>query len=393
MHTHSALSDTPDAIQRYRVIFAGIAALILTVGLARFAYTPLLPVMRQEAGLSLLAGGWLATLNYGGYIAGLLVASWFGGLRLEFQIYRASLVVAVVSTAAMGMTDNLILWALLRFVAGFASIAGLVLASGLILDWLSRHGHRPELGLHFSGLGFGIAVSAVAVGVMADLPWDWQWINLGLLGLVFFIPAWWWMPQPASEQDAAPDTAAVPSRRWLNLMAAAYFCAGFGYVITATFIVDILEALPLLAGRGGWIWLLVGGAAIPSSFLWDRVATALGQMPALLLAYALHTVSIILPFLADSSALNLLGAALWGATAVGIVSLSLSIVGRRYPANPAQAMARLTLSYGVAQIVAPALAGYIASFTGSYRGSLGVAATVMLAGMALLVVIGRKAPE
>lgn len=57
MRTHSAVSREPDAIQRYRVILAGIAALILTVGLARFAYTPLLPVMRQEAGLSLLAGG------------------------------------------------------------------------------------------------------------------------------------------------------------------------------------------------------------------------------------------------------------------------------------------------------------------------------------------------
>src|SRR5690606_10604549 len=172
--------------------------------------------------------------------------------------------------------------------------------------------------------------------------------------------------------------------RWLNLMAAAYFCAGVGYVISATFIVDILETLPLLTGRGGWIWLLVGAAAVPSTFVWDRAAAALGQIPALLFAYALQTVSIVLPLLTDSAALNLLGAALWGATAVGIVSLSLSIVGRRYPANPARPMARLTLSYGVAQIVAPALAGYIASFTGSYRGSLGVAAAVMLAGMALL---------
>lgn len=258
---------------------------------------------------------------------------------MKFQIYRASLVIAVVSTAAMGMTDNLLLWALLRFVDGFASIAGLVLASGLILDWLNRHGHRPELGLHFSGIGFGIAVSAVAVAAMADLPWDWQWINLGLLGIVFFVPAWWWLPRPDDEHAAASGAAAVPSRRWLNLMAAAYFCAGFGYVISATFIVDILEALPLLAGRGGWIWLLVGAAA------------------------------------------------------VGIVSLSLSIVGRHYPANPARAMARLTLSYGVAQIVAPAMAGYIASFAGNYRGSLGVAAAVMLAGMVLLIVIGRKASE
>jgi predicted MFS family arabinose efflux permease len=390
---HIVTSDHSAAAQRYRVIFAGISALILTVGLARFAYTPLLPVMRHEAGLSLLAGGWLATLNYAGYIAGLLVASWFGGLQLKFQIYRACLLIAVVSTAAMGMTENLYLWALLRFIAGFSSIAGLVLASGLILDWLNRHGHRPELGLHFSGLGLGIAVSAVAVAAMSNLPWDWQWINLGLLGILFFIPAWFWLPRPAGEHVSPPGAAAVPSRRWLNLMAAAYFCAGFGYVISATFIVDILEALPFLAGRGGWIWLVVGAAAVPSTFVWDRVAGRVGQISALLLAYALQTISIVLPLVTDSAALNLLSAGLWGATAVGIVSLSLSIVGRRSPANPARAMARLTLSYGIAQIVAPAMAGYIASFTGSYRSSLGVAAAVMIAGMLLLIALHRNAVE
>jgi predicted MFS family arabinose efflux permease len=394
MQIHPATSEAPNGIQRYRVILAGISALILTVGLARFAYTPLLPVMRQEAGLSLLAGGWLATLNYAGYISGLLVASWIGGLQFKFQLYRASLVIAVVSTAAMGLTDNLYLWALLRFIAGFSSIAGLVLASGLILDWLNRQGHRPELGLHFSGLGLGIAASAVAVAAMSDLPWDWQWINLGLLGILFFVPAWFWLPRPEGEHVAAPGAAPVPSRRWLNLMAAAYFCAGFGYVISATFIVDILEALPLLAGRGGWIWLVVGAAAVPSTFVWDRVASRFGQIPGLLLAYALQTISIVLPLLTESAFLNLLGAGLWGATAVGIVSLSLSIVGRRFPANPTKAMARLTLSYGIAQIVAPAMAGYIASFTGSYRGSLAVAAAVMIAGMLLLMMVGgRKMAE
>lgn len=393
MQSHPAAAEPSASATRYRVIIAGISALILSVGLARFAYTPLLPVMRQEAGLSLLAGGWLATLNYGGYITGLLVASWLGGLRAKFQIYRASLVIAVVSTAAMGLTENLYLWGLLRFIAGFSSIAGLVLASGLILDWLNRHGQRPELGLHFSGLGFGIAVSAIAVAAMAPLPWNWQWIGLGVLGVAFFVPAWWWLPPPQGEHTAAAGAASVPTRRWLNLMAAAYFCAGVGYVISATFIVDILEALPLLAGRGGWVWLVVGAAAIPSTFVWDRVAARFGQIPALLLAYALQTISIVLPLVTDDVVLNLLSAALWGATAVGIVSLSLSIVGRRYPANPARAMARLTLSYGVAQIVAPALAGYLASFAGSYRQSLVMAAVVMIVGMALLVVIDRKTAE
>jgi MFS family permease len=85
---------------------------------------------------------------------------------------------------------------------------------------------------------------------------------------------------------------------------------------------------------------------------------------------------------------------LYGGTFVGIVSLTLSIIGRCFPANPAKAMARLTLSYGVAQIVAPAMAGYIATATGSYRGALFVAAWVMAAGMLFLIALQRQAqPE
>ena len=196
-----------------------------------------------------------------------------------------------------------------------------------------------------------------------------------------------WLPAPVTVQAAAGTSApalAAPTQRWMWLMIATYFCAGFGFVTSATFIVAILVKLPLLAGKGSWVWVIVGLAAAPSGFVWDRVANALGRMHALMIAYGLQIISIILPVFSDSPALNVLGALLFGATFVGIVSLTLTIVGRHFPANPAKAMAKMTLSYGVAQIVAPAMAGYIATATGSYHGALIVTAVFMLAGMALL---------
>ena len=155
-------------LARYKVILAGISALILTVGLARFAYTPLLPIMRDGAGLSDVAGGWLATINYLGYMSGALLASCIGRLSVKFMLYRVCLVLAVVTTLGMGLTDNVVLWAALRFVAGVSSIAGLLLASGLVLNWLTRHHHRQELGLHFTGLGLGIVVSGLALASMIE---------------------------------------------------------------------------------------------------------------------------------------------------------------------------------------------------------------------------------
>ncbi|HQQ70240.1 MAG TPA: YbfB/YjiJ family MFS transporter, partial [Alicycliphilus sp.] len=155
--------------------------------------------------------------------------------------------------------------------------------------------------------------------------------------------------------------------------------------------VAIVEKMPLLAGKGALVWTVLGIAAIPSTLLWDRIARALGPVAALLLAYGLQIVSIALPIVSDGLAWNLVGALLYGGTFAGIVSLALALVGSRFPANPAKAMARLTLGYGAAQIIAPALAGSIAAATGSYQGALAVAAAVMAVGMLLLAAL--RAPE
>lgn len=380
--------SSPDAAaSRWRVILAGIAALVLSVGLARFAYTPMLPIMRADAGLSAMAGGWLATVNYGGYMLGALIAASVGNLSHKYHLYRLWLVAAVLTTGAMGLTHDPVIWAVLRFVAGLSSTAGLLLASGLVLNWLLRHGFRPQLGLHFTGLGLGVAISGLAVEAMSrGVSWDQQWLLLGGLGLLFFLPAWLWMPAPASVHQQTLLTAPRhPGQRWMLWLIAAYFCAGFGYVISATFIVAIVEKLPVLAGQGTWVWVIVGLAALPSSFLWDAAAHRWGHVRALLLAYATQIVSILLPALNDGAVLNILSAVLYGGTFVGIVSLTLALIGRYFPLNPAKAMARLTLSYGVAQVLAPAIAGYIARESGSYRGSLLIAAAAMMVGMACLV--------
>lgn len=381
-------------IKRYQVVLAGICALILTVGLARFAYTPLLPVMREQAGLSHLAGGWLATINYAGYMAGTLLATRISDLRWKFWGYRIGLVLAVLSTAAMACTSDVVVWGVFRFLGGLSSIAGMLFGSGLVLNWLVRRGYQAELGLHFMGIGLGIVVSGLAVGGMADwLEWRGQWLGLGLLGMVFCLPAWWWMPEPAHIDAAAgaqPGTPVRGQHASMRLLQAMYFCAGFGFAISATFIVAILVKLPLLAGRGSWIWVIVGLAATPSCFLWDRAAAAFGPLRALLIAFALQTLSLLIPAVTDGAFLNVCGALLFGATFVGIVSLTLALVGRRFPDNPAKAMARMTLGYGVAQIIAPAMAGTIAASTGSYRNALLITAGVMVCGMVVLQVLSRE---
>lgn len=370
--------------ERVKVLSAGILSLILMLGIARFAYTPLLPLMQKQAGLGISEGGWLAAINYMGYLSGAIIASLISSLTLKDRLYRIGLVVAVVTTAGMGLTENIWLWSLLRYIAGLSSAAGLLLGSGLILNWLIRHEHKSELGIHFSGVGLGIAFCALAVELMAPgFDWNQQWLLLAAIGILLLIPAWRWLPRPDLSTVTLSGevmTDCPPSRPFLKLFMAAYFCAGFGYVVSATFIVAIVEQLPGLEGKGTWAFVVMGLAAAPACIIWDLIARRVGYLNALLVAFLLQALGILLPVIESNLFFVMVGAILFGATFIGIVSLVLTMAGRFYPTRPAKMMGKMTISYGVAQILAPALIGLMAEYSGSYSHGLYMAAVMIVMG-------------
>ena len=378
---------------RLKVMTAGIFSLLLTLGVARFAYTPLLPLMQQQAGLGVAEAGWLAAINYAGYLSGALLAMLGGDLVFKDRLYRAGLVVAVASTAMMGLSNHFTVWAVSRYLAGLSSAAGMLLGAGLVLNWLIRHGHRSELGIHYSGIGLGVVLCSVAVAWMDQvLDWRGQWLALTLLGGLLAVPALAWLPVPprtVASQGAQTWHDSPPTPAFLRLFMAAYFCAGIGYVVSTTFIVAIVERLPGLEGQGKWAFLAIGIAAAPASIVWDFVARRVGDLNALITAALLQIAGILLPVAGGGLALTLAGALLFGGTFVGIVSLVLTMAGRYYPGRPAKMMGRMSLAYGSAQIVGPAVTGWLATRFGSYQAGLYLAAGIMVLGTALLLLLKR----
>ncbi|MGB1110331.1 MAG: YbfB/YjiJ family MFS transporter [Gammaproteobacteria bacterium] len=376
-----------DGAARLKVLSAGILSLILTMGVARFAYTPMLPLMREQAGLGVSEAGWLAAINYVGYLSGALIASMISDLHLKDRLYRLGLLVAIASTVLMGVTDNAWLWAASRFVAGLGSAAGLLMGTGLILNWLIRHDHRGELGLHFSGAGLGIAFCAVVVELSHPaLDWHAQWYLLSALGVLLAIPAWAWLPPPDSSavtRGGADMHDSPPSKAFLRVFIAAYFCGGVGYVVSATFIVAIIENLPGLEGQGAWTFMVMGLAAAPACILWDLVARRIGHINALVWAFVLQIGGILLPLIHADLTLAMISAALFGATFIGVVSLVLTMAGHYYPTRPAKMMGKMTVSYGVAQILAPAITGQLAERFGGYDAGLYMAAAAVAVGALL----------
>lgn len=377
--------------ERIRVLGAGIFSLILVLGVARFSYTPLLPLMQKQAGLGIAEAGWLAAINYAGYLSGALIASLIGDLVLKDRLYRIGLVLAIVSTAVMGLTTDPAIWAVSRYFAGLSSAAGMLFGTGLILNWLIRHDHRSELGIHFAGIGLGIAGCAAAVALMSRwLDWREQWFVLTAIGCLLLVPALRWLPAPDS--SALTKTGQKlednpPGPLFMRLFMAAYFCAGIGYVVSATFIVAIVERLPGLAGQGNLVFLAIGLGAAPACINWDLIARRTGDLNALILAAILQIVGILLPVTIGGLFATLIGALLFGGTFIGMVSLVLTMAGRFYPTRPAKMMGKMTLSYGAAQIVGPAVTGWLAIQLGSYAAGLYFAAAVMVVGSLLLLVL------
>lgn len=379
-------------LTRVRVYFAGICSLIVTAGVARFSYSLLLPIMQDGAGLSELGGGWLATSNFMGYMAGVLLASKLHNLNYKCNLHRAYLILSVITSVAMVMTTDIVLWAVLRFLAGTCASGGFIIASGLILKWLVKNNHRAELGIHFAGAGVSIIVTSVLVEVMLRLSADWQqqWLALAFMAAIVAIPAWLWIPHPFVDgQDVTTTKDNPPSRMFTSLMMLAYFCAGYGYAVSSTFIVDIVERTPGLEGRGTLAFLLIGFAAMPAALVWDRIARKTGYLYALLVAYILQVAGIILPAINDTLPVVLLSALLFGGTFIACVSLVLTMAGKFFPSNPARFMGVMTLAYGAAQIIAPVFTGYLTAAFGSYNLGLYLSAGVMIIGAVFLLGLVR----
>jgi len=379
-------------VEKIRVLLSSVLGMMVTVGIARFAYTPMIPEMTQGIGLSESVAGYLASANYAGYLIGALLISRLQNIRLKVMLYQLGLAGAVITTVAMAYTTQEWLWYVLRFLAGLSSAAGVLLGAGLLMLWLLRHQQKPELGVFFSGLGLGIALTALISEVISTrFTWDEQWQIYAAAGLFLLIPVRLWMPDFHTSAMTA-KSASAPVRRHPQFMLTlqmAYFCAGAGYVVSATFLVAIARSTPSLADSSNGLWLVVGLSAALGCWLWDLYVRRVGDWPALLLAYVLNGLSVLLLLIGDDFWLVMLSAIIYGASFIGIVSMMLALVGRLYPANPSRPMSHLTFSYGLAQMIAPAITGYLAEQQGDYQQGLLLTAVVMGVGTVLLLIAMR----
>lgn len=368
--------------------------MMVAMGIGRFAFTPILPLMQRDLGMSHSLAGGLASLNYIGYLAGaLLCAVWPRILRSK-MVNIAALGSCITSTLLMGMTISPFWWGGLRLVAGLASALLFVVIAIEVSEILVQNRHSRWSSALYGGIGLGIALSGAMVPLLDRFGgWRSAWLGMGTLSVVLALAgiSLAGKRQPAIAVPDGTGTPAPVNLTGITRLAAAYLLEGVGYIVSATFLVTMIAHTPGLSGFAPWSWVAVGLAAAPSTVLWQLTAARIGVRPALTLAYLLQAVGIFLSINATSAIRAGLAAVIFGGTFLGIVALAMAEGGRRCGSQGRRGAAIMTACFGAGQVVGPSLAGLLADKQGDFSLPLLLAGIVVTIG-GLLVATDSRFP-
>jgi len=351
------------AVRPYTGPMHGLLALAIAMGIGRFAFTPLLPMMQAGAGVTLAQGGWLASANYVGYLVGALMAvtlHWSAAATI-----RVGLGAVGITTVAMGFTQDFAAWMALRFAAG--------VTSAWVLVFVSAWGFE-RVAVVFSGVGTGIAVAGlICVGLMAAAATPaTAWITLGVVALVATV-----IIAPAFRTPARAANGAVAPLAWTpesRRLVACYGAFGFGYIIPATFLPAMARQASADPAVFAWAWPVFGAAAAASTLTTDRLRRSLGDRRVWILGHVVMAVGVVVPVIADwipaCAGMTSLAGMTLSAVLVGGTFMVVTMAGfqeaRRVAGPGARTLiAAMTSAFAAGQIAGPLLVAIGPGFTGS----------------------------
>ena len=383
---------------------AGACASLVGIGLARFAYTPLLPAIIDARWFPASTAAYLGAANLGGYLAGALSGGWLARRADSTPVLRAMMLVATVSFFACSVPVSFLWFFAWRFVSGLSGGALMVLAAPAILSHVAPTRRGFVGGAIFSGIGLGIAASGTIVPVLLRESLTESWLGLGVCGLLLTAVAWNGWPRSRAGGKAltssrhashAPhaNTRGGPQARALApgavyALYAEYALNAAGLVPHMIFLVDfVARGLGKGLDSGAQYWVLFGLGAILGPLITGHIADRVGFGPALRGVLVLQIVTVALPALTSSPVALIVSSVLVGAAVPGIVPL---VLGRLHelladkPAAQKQAWGTATTCFATMQAAAAYGLSYLFAHDGGNCRLLFLIGTAALA-MALAI--------
>jgi len=402
--------------QRKKAGFAGIhyglAILVMgmlvvagALGLARFGYGMILPAMQQNLGLTHDQTGIIASANMLGYLVSALAAGMLAARFGPRVVVAAGLLWTGITLLLTGFVQGPNTAALVRFFTGVGSAGGNVAMMGLVSAWFAPARRGMAAGFMVGGSGIAIAFTGWLIPYINSISpvdgWRYSWFALGIvvmllgaaswqvlrntpaeknLGLIGEIPGAALKKEQADAGSGIKDLIKIPS---VIPLAAQYFCYGFSYIITATFLVSyLIDEVGCTQELAGSIWSTVGFLSIGSSLIWGMLSDKLGRRAILVTLFCFQALAYsLLLFKFSQGWLLWLPAVLFGLTAWGVPSLTASCSGDISDAKRAPAVIGfVTFVFGFGQVLGPLVSGYIKEYTLSFHGAFLLATVMALMG-------------
>jgi predicted MFS family arabinose efflux permease len=386
---------TPSA---WRATMAGLCASLVGIGLARFAYTPLLPVIIQAHWFAASAAAYLGAANLAGYLAGALIAAPLAARLPAPAILRGMMLTATAAFFACAWPVSFLWFFAWRFAAGIAGGALMVLAAPTVLPHIPPARRGIASGAIFMGVGLGVAASGTLVPLLLHHGLTRTWIGLGIVALLLTLIAWTGWPRT----EAQPHHHTVhhrphPAAR-LWILYAEYGLNAFGLVPHMVFLVAfVATGLNQGLDTGANYWVLFGLGAVAGPILSGHLADRTGFGPALRLAYLAQAIAIALVLTNLGAPALMVSSIIVGAFTPGIVPLVLGRVQEllvHHPAAQKAAWSRATTSFALMQ----AVSAYGMSFLfdrsgGNYRLLFACGAAALMTALTVNLVAGIALPR
>ena len=393
------------------IALAGMFSLAVAMGIGRFAFTPLMPMMLHDQLIDLPQASWLASANYLGYLLGAILCTLqpqiWSRLHLKpidsSRMVRGSLA-ATSLLAALMATDWTAGWPWLRFLAGIVTAVAFVYTSSWCLAHLARLNAPTAGGIIYAGPGIGIAISGLLASFMVMMEWNAArgWLAFGMLSAITTFMVWKHFQGDDVNQGSrsnARTTAHASSGSIMEKagLTIAYGCAGFGYIITATFLPVIARAALPGSVWTDFFWPILGIGVACGAVLASRIPARIDQRYLLSGCYLMQAAGVVLSNWLPTLAGFAIGSVLVGLPFTAITFFVMQLGRKLHPQSASSIIGLLSASFGICQIAGPPVAAMLvarASTTSDgFSWALDLAAATLLAGAAIYLVMVKVFPR
>ena len=399
------------------ILLVGFIGVMGALGFGRFAYTPILPAMKEGLSLTYTQMGWIGTGNFTGYLIFSLLGGYLATRIGPRVVISGALVLVAVSLILTGISDSFEFAMAMRTLTGAGSAASNVPIMAMASAWFATSRRGMATGILVSGSSIALLLLGPMIpSILQRFPgsgWRVCWYVLGGITLLIALLNYLFLRNRPEEKSLKPfgepaglgpssssqvfslSMKSLYTSRPLWHLAGIFFTFGFSYIMYMQyFSAYLVNEARVGTEKAGSYLMLLGILSIFCGPFWGTVSDIIGRKYGLALVFLTQGICYLVFGLLKSDAGYLLSTILFGLTAWSVPSIIAAAVGDTVgPRLTPAALGFTILVMGTGQALAPPIGGRIADLTGSFTSAFLLSAVVAFAGMTASLLLRKPSPR